>query len=135
LGGSALGVVAEAALLRRDGNDARRERIMRLVRHVVSQREPDGDFLPARIPGQIARPYPTRDDFTSGQAVMALALAAESTDEASWADLAVQSAEVFAARGHQIGKMAHWMLYGLEALDRVRPRELWLEYARRLAAA
>src|SRR3954468_1169394 len=81
LGGSALGVVAEAALLRRDGKDERRERIVRLADHVVSQREADGDFLPARIPGPIARPYPTRDDFTSGQAVMALALASEATGQ------------------------------------------------------
>src|SRR5438552_2199743 len=78
LGGSALGVAAEAALLRRrDGSKERRDRIARLARHVAGQREPDGDFLPARIPGPIARPYPTRDDFTSGQAVLALALAGE----------------------------------------------------------
>src|SRR4029079_11080370 len=112
LGGSALGVVAEAALLRRDGKDERRERIARLARHVVSQREADGDFLPARIPGPIAKPYPTRDDFTPGQALLALAHASEATGEASWADVAVKSAEAFAARDQQVGKMAHWMLYG-----------------------
>jgi hypothetical protein len=134
LGGSALGVVAEAALLRRDGKDERCDRITRLARHVVSQRESDGDYLPARIPGAITRPYPTRDDFTAGQAVMALAIAGEATGEASFLDFAVQSAEGFARRDHQVGRMAHWMLYALEVLDRLRPDEPRRDYARRLAA-
>jgi hypothetical protein len=133
LGGSALGVAAEAALLRRDGSKERGDRIARLARHVAGQREPDDDFLPARIPGPIARPYPTRDDFTSGQAVLALALAAEATGEESFLDLAVRSTESFAARDHQVGRMAHWMLYALEALDRLKPDDRWLAYGRRLA--
>jgi hypothetical protein len=134
LGGSALGVVAEAALLRRDGKDERRDRIARLARHVASQREADGDYLPARIPGPIARPYPRRDDFTPGQAVMALAIAGEATGEAGLLDLAVHSAEAFARRGYQVGRTAHWMLYALEVLDRLRPSDAWHAYARRLAA-
>src|SRR5439155_3152766 len=129
LGGSALGVAAEAALLRRDGSNERRDPIARLARHVAGQREPDGDFLPARIPGPIARPYPTRDDFTSGQAVLALALAGEATGEGSFVELAVDSADGFTARDHQVARMAHWMLYVLEALNRLMPYERLLSYA------
>jgi hypothetical protein len=134
LGGSALGIAAEAALLRRDGKADRRDVISRLARHIASQREADGNFLPARIPGPITRPYPTRDDFTPGQAVMALALASEVTGDAPLLELAVQSAHGFAARDYQVGRMAHWMLYALEVLDRLRPSETWREYSRRLVA-
>jgi hypothetical protein len=134
LGGSALGVVAEAALLRRDGRDEHRERIARLARHVAAQREPDGNFLPARIPGPVARPYPARDDMTAGQAILALALASEITGDPAWRALAVDSADRFAGRDHLVGRMAHWMLYGLEALDRAAPDAARLAYAGRLAA-
>jgi hypothetical protein len=134
LGGSALGVAAEALLQRRSPDAGRSDRIVRLARYVVSQRESDGDFLPMRVPGPMPRPHPLRDDLTPGQAVLALAVATQATGDESYVGLATDSVDRFAARDYLVGRLAHWMLYAIEALARVASDDAHLAYAGRLAA-
>jgi hypothetical protein len=66
--------------------------------------------------------------------VFALALAAEATGEMSFRDLAADSLDRFAARDHLVGRMAHWMLYAIEASDRGSPNDAHLAYGARLAS-
>jgi hypothetical protein len=135
LSGSALGVAAEAALNRLRPSPDHFDRVSRLARHIASQREADGDFLPVRVPGPIPRAHPGRDHLTTGQAVMALALASEATGESAWLRLAADSADRLAARDYGVGALSHWMLYALEALDRVQPDDGRLAYAGKIAAS
>ena len=128
------GVAAEHALAEAAPSPERTDRIVRLARHVASQRESDGDFLPVRVPGPIPKPHPSRDTLTTGQAILALALASEATGDASWLALACDSADRLAARDYGVGTLSHWMLYGLEAIDRSAPDDARLAFAGRLAA-
>jgi hypothetical protein len=132
LGGSALGIVAENALAD-PGDDPPRARISGLAKYVVSQREPDGSFLPARVPGGLPRPHPLRDAFSTGQAIMGLAVASQATNDPAYLALAIDSLDRLAARDYLVGTAAHCMLYAIEAVERTTPSDARRAYARRLA--
>ncbi len=135
LSGGALGVLAEAALYRRDGREIHLEQLVRLARYVALQSEGDGNFLAVRVPGPIAQPSPLRGELAVGQAVMALVVAGNAAGEARWVDLAHQAAAALARRGHGVGTTAHWLLYALEALAATHDDPWIMEYATRLAEA
>ena len=133
LGGPALGVGAFAALYRRSADPAHLDRALRLGRYIARQRRPDGDFAHIVIPGRIAREHPTRADMLTGQAVLALALLGEASGDASWTEMAFDSATKLEGQNHGVASGSHWMLYALEALYGDRPERWLLDYAERIA--
>jgi hypothetical protein len=134
LGGSALGVVACLAMLMRSGDGAYLERAVRLADHIVSQRASDGEFVQIRRPDPLAPPHPRRGENFAGQPIMALALIGEATGEEKYLGLAYSSAEQLARRGFGVGTVAHWTLYALEALARIRPEPWMFDFAEKLHA-
>jgi hypothetical protein len=135
LGGPALGISASCALYRRSADPDQLDRALRLGRYVARQRRADGDFVHIVIPGRIAREHPTRADMLTGQAVLALALLGETSGDASWTELARDSAMKLERQNHGVASGSHWMLYALEALHAVQPQQWLLDYAQRIAAA
>jgi hypothetical protein len=134
LGGSAMGVATELALFARSGDASHVERAVRLARFVESQRLDNGEFIQVRIPGAVSTRHPMRAAEFTGQPVLALALATESTGDNRYLDLALEQTRKLSDRNHGIGSMTHWMVYAIEAMVRIR-REQWLiDYAARLAA-
>ncbi len=134
LGGSAMGVVSELALLARSGDARRIERAVRMARFVESQKLDNGEFIQIRIPGPVSTRHPMRAAEFTGQPILAMALASEATGDDRYLDLALEQTRKLADRNHGIGSLTQWMVYALEAMVRIR-REQWLiDYAARLAA-
>jgi hypothetical protein len=134
LGGAALGLLAALELHRAAPDPQLLDLAIGFGRYLLSQRRPDGDFIHRRN-------YPSGDiadhvsAFSTGQALLALGeLYAETRDEI-FLGPALESEGILAAADYGVREQSHWMLYGIEALEKVAPRAAHRAHAGRIARA
>jgi uncharacterized protein YyaL (SSP411 family) len=112
----------------------------RLARYIQYSQNSDGSFVSQRY-------YPSREvrkDFVSqyypGEAILALLRLNALEPQSAWLDTAEKAARyLIAVRDGAVATHNlvhdHWLLYALNELYRVRPRELYLNHAMRIAQA
>ena len=132
LGGTALALLAAAELDHAGEGEARPALARRLGRHLLGQRRPDGDFIHRRA-RNTGRAEDFRSPFSTGQALLALAVlgAAIGGDEVLAPALASET--VLAGQNYGAADQSHWMLYAIEALEAVAPVAAHRAHARRIA--
>jgi len=132
LGGNGLALLAIAELYRLNRRDELLDIARQLGRFILSEQRPDGDFVHSRI-------YATREerDFRSnyytGEALFGLLRLHEITGEENWLNAVVFSEDRLNQIDYGVDADSHWMLYALEALNRVRTSDTHVEHARRIA--
>jgi hypothetical protein len=133
-GGVALGLLA-ALELHRAGHDPRLlELACGFGRYLVRQRRPDGDFIHRRI-------FPTGEapdhvsPYATGQVLLALGELYAETGDSAFLAPALESESILAAEDYGVRDQSHWMLYGIEALEKVAPRAAHRAHACRIAGS
>ncbi|MBI4348759.1 MAG: hypothetical protein HY553_18110 [Elusimicrobia bacterium] len=138
-GANALAVIALARTLRLSPDPALNETMKRLGQWLLDAQTPLGDFHhKVESTGGNVRPF--RSPFYSGQALLALVELHLADRDPRWLDAADRALTFLRdGRDRKLNRAAllhdHWLLQGLDALQRVRPRPENVAYALRLADA
>ncbi|MBI5202919.1 MAG: hypothetical protein HY925_15105 [Elusimicrobia bacterium] len=137
LGGNALGVLALARCLQLAPEPAFEEPMKKLALWLLDSQSSDGDFA-HKVDYPSGRVRKFRSDYFSGQAILALIELYKVDRDAKWLDAAERAVGFLReARDRKVPVARlphdHWLLQGLDELQRQRPKPEHPAYAMRLA--
>jgi hypothetical protein len=128
LGANALAVLALLSLSDFSSNE--RELVVGICEYIRSQRARN-DFVHKR--SLVGNPHKFRSEYYTGQALFALLVASESLPDIdcfTWSRVALKD---LLLSGYGLAEQSHWMMYAVEACQRVAPEEMLVDYAVRMA--
>lgn len=137
LGGVALAALAEVEAYLTTAESHHLDAANRYAGYLLEALSPDGAFIHQRSwPSRATLPFVSR--YYPGEAIFALARLYEVGGDPRFLAAARQAARYLIEvrdRGLEIGELDHdhWLLYGLEVLDRCAPDQAWWEHGQRIA--
>ena len=134
LGGSGLALIALAAAQHIDPNEQRLKIATGLGRYVQSQAKDNGDFIHGRM-HPMGVEYPLKSEYYTGQALFGLLALSEMTVDRSWGDFAIRCLKQLATRDYGVAEYSHWMLYALEASEKLEATPALRALGARIATA
>jgi hypothetical protein len=138
LGGNALAVVALAKHAALSGSQAHLETIRSLTEWILANQQADGRFAGHKQAYPSGRDTGFVSGYYPGEALLALLRADAVAPHQPWVDAAARGALwLIQQRDGQLSDAQlshdHWLLYALNELYRLRPDEIFLRHAMRLA--
>ena len=118
LGGSGLALIAIAAAQRVDPDEQRLKIALGLGRYLLSQAKDNGDFIHGRM-HPMGVEYPLKSEYYTGQALFGLLALSEMTGDRFWGDFGIKCLKQLATRDYGVAEYSHWMLYALEASEKL----------------